>query len=205
MWLGASACVDLLINQNLSTIDRFISDPASPGAATLVRETGPAGVRFILRRNAAEENAWVLNMWEWAQIAIALALLLLVMVGERPPGLALFLIPAMLLITVLQLWVVTAHIASLGREVDEIPASELLSSAAAGRLQAFNGAFWGGETLKMLCGIGLLWKLMHRRERSRSSDRESDTGTTEAGEGEAKSEGRVRRRRSSHSQGSRGV
>jgi hypothetical protein len=205
MWLGAVACVDLLINQNYSTIDRFISDPASPGAAAQVRETGPASARFILRRNASEENAWVLNKWEWMQIALALALLLLVMVGERPPVLALFVIPTMLIIVLLQLSLVTPHIATLGREVDEIPASELLSSAAASRLQAFDGTFWGGEALKILCGIVLLWKLMYRREHSRSSDRESVAGTTEAREGAAKSEGRVRRRRTSHSQGSRGV
>jgi hypothetical protein len=105
----------------------------------------------------------------------------------------------MLLIVLLQLAFVTPHIAGLAREVDEIPVSELLSSMTAGRLEAFNRAFWAGEALKMLLGISLMWKLMVRRERTRSADREVEAGTTETADDPPKSEVRLGRRRISQS------
>ena len=40
---------------------------------------------------------------------------------------------------------------------------ELLSNIQAGRLTAFNGAFWGGEALKTLLAMSLIWKLMSPR------------------------------------------
>jgi hypothetical protein len=113
----------------------------------------------MLRRNATEENAWVLNEWEWIQIALSAGVFFLAVFGDWPARSAFGLIPAMLLITVMQLAFVTPHIASLVREVEEIPVSELLSSIPAGRLDAFNKAFWAGEALKMLFGMSLMWKL----------------------------------------------
>ena len=166
VWLGAGVCVDLLINQNLSAADRFLADPGSGRAAAQISEAGPVSVRFLLRRNAAEENAWVLTEWEWIQIALLAAVFFLSVFGDRPARSAFGLVPAMLLIIVLQLALVTPHVASLSMEVDEIPVGELLSSIPAGRLEAFSRAFWAGEALKMLFGMALMWKLMVRRERT---------------------------------------
>ena len=199
MWLGAGVCVDLLINQNIFSVDRFLSDPGSARATTEISQAGSVSVRFILHRNAAEENAWVLNEWEWIQIGLSVAVFFLAVNGDRPAGSAFGLIPAMLLIILLQLAFVTPHIASLAREVDEIPVGELLSSIPAGRLQAFNQAFWAGEALKMLLGMGLMWKLMVRRERARPVEREAEAGKPEVREGAGKPEVRVRRRRTSQS------
>jgi hypothetical protein len=199
VWLGAGVCVDLLINQNFFAVDRFLSDPGSARAATEIRQAGSVSVRFMLRRNAAEENAWVLNEWEWIQIGLLVAVFSLATFGERPAGSAFGLIPAMLLIVVMQLAFVTPHMASLVRGVDEIPMGELLSSIPAGRLEAFSRAFWWGEALKMLLGMSLMWKLMVRRERSRSTDRKAEEGMLDVAENAAKSEVRVRRRRTSQS------
>jgi hypothetical protein len=199
VWLGAGVCVDLLINQNLSAVDRFLADPGSAHAAAQISEAGPVSVRFILRRNAAEENAWVLSEWEWIQIGLSVAVFCLAIFGDRPARSAIGLVPAMLLIAVLQVAFVTPHIASLAREVDEIPVGELLSSLPAVRLDAFVKAFWAGEALKMLLGFGLMWKLMLRRERTRSTDREADAGPVEIPDQAAKSEVRVRRRRTDQS------
>ena len=198
-WLGIGACIDLLTGQNFAAVDRFLSDPSSPRAATQIGQAGATSVRFILRRNAAEENASVLNRWEWTQIGFAIAVFLMAIFGDRPARSALGLVPVMLLIILLQLIVVTPHMASLGREVDEIPGNELLNNVSAGRLAAFTGAFWGGEVLKTLLGIGLAWKLMLRRERSRSTD------SAISGADASKPERRVRRRRTSHSHESKGL
>jgi hypothetical protein len=196
-WLGACVCVDLLVNQNLSAVDRFLADPGSARAAAQIDGAGSVSVRFMLRRNATEENAWVLTEWEWAQIGLSVAVFFLAILGDQPASSAFRLIPVMLLIVVLQLALVTPHITSLAREVDEIPVGELLSNIQAGRLEAFSWTFWGGEALKTLLGMGLLWNLMVRRERTRSGDREAESGTVNIAEAGAKSEVRVRRRRRS--------
>jgi hypothetical protein len=203
VWLGAGACVDLLVNQNVSAVDRFLADPGTGETAARISEAGSVSVRFILRRNAAEENAWVLTEWEWIQIALLVTVLFLAIFGDRPARSAYWIVPFMLLIIVLQLAVVTPHVASLARDVDEIPASELMSNVQAGRLEAFRTAFWGGEALKMLLGAILMWKLMVRRERTRSGDRETETGAVDTGE-VGKSEVRVRRRRRTSQSSERG-
>lgn len=199
VWLGAGVCVNLLINQNFSAVDRFLADPGSGRAAEQISEAGPVSMRFLLRRNATEENAWVLNEWEWIQIGLSVVVFLLAIFGDRPARSAFGLVPVMLLITVLQLAVVTPHIASLAVQVDEIPVGELLSSIPAGRLDAFREAFWAGEALKLLLGMALMWKLSVRRERTRSTDREVEADTVEIAGDAAKSERRVRRRRTSQS------
>jgi hypothetical protein len=93
MWLGAGVCVDLLIDQNLSAVDRFLADPGSGHAAAQISEAGPVSVRFFLRRNAAEENAWVLSEWEWAQIGLSAAVFFLAIFGDRPASSAFGLVP----------------------------------------------------------------------------------------------------------------
>ncbi len=174
-WLGAGVCVDILATQNSAAIDRFMSDPGSPNATTQIRQAGPVSVRFLLARSAAEENAWVFAKWEWAEIGIGIALFFQVMFGERPPHSAVVLIPAMLLIVLVQLSILTPHIASLSTEVDEIPAFELPGNQAMAQFQAFRGIYTGGEILKLALGIGLASRLAIRRETVRSSkDRITD-------------------------------
>jgi hypothetical protein len=168
-WLGAGVCIDILATQNLAAVDRFMADPGSPHAAMQIRQAGQVSVRFLLARNAAEENAWIFAKWEWAEIGIGIAFFFQVMLGERPPHSAVVLIPAMLLIVLVQLSILTPHIASLSTEVDEIPAFELPGNQAMARFQAFRGIYAGGEILKIVLGIGLASRLAIRRETVRSS------------------------------------
>lgn len=183
VWLGAAVCVDLLVTRNFSTVDRFIEAPGSPSAAALVKQAGAKTVRFILRRNAAEENAWIFGAWEWTQIILAPALYLMLLLGDRqPPRSALALITAMLVIVLLQRIILTPNVASLGRDMDEIPASQLGNNPIVSRFWAFHGVYSGGEILKLFLGIGLASRLMLRQgtryqpPERKQADRRTDRG-----------------------------
>jgi len=169
MWLGAAVSVDVLVAQNFSAIDRFLAAPGTPGATAQVRQTGTKSLRFLLRRNAAEENASIFEVWEWTQIGIATGLFLFILFGERPPGSVLIAIPGMMLILLLQRFLLTPHVASLGREVDEIPAQALFNNPIVSRFWAFHGFYAGGEILKLIVGMGVASRLMIRRD-SRATD-----------------------------------
>jgi hypothetical protein len=116
LWLGAAVSVDFLVAQNFSTIDPFISASGSPSVSAQIKQAGQKSIRFILRRNAAEENARIFETWEWSQIGIATVFFSLIMFGERPPVSALVLIPAMFVIVLLQHFILTPQVVSFGRE-----------------------------------------------------------------------------------------
>ena len=137
MWLGVSASVDVLVIQNLSSVDTFIAAPGNLTVSTQVRQAGQDSLRFILRRNAGEENASILEIWQSCQVGIATMFFFLILFGERPPVSALVLVPVMLVIILLQLFLLTPHVASLGAEVDEIPARELLRNPTLSQFQTF--------------------------------------------------------------------
>ncbi len=177
MWLGAAGLVDLAVTQNFATVDRFIESPGSAEATAHVNLLGPKAVRYLLRRNAAEENAWIFEIWEWAQMVIAPAFFFLILFGERPPKLVLILVPVMFAIVLVQRFALTPNIVSLGRELEEIPANELYKNPIAGKFWLLHGFYSGFELAKLAIGLGTGFRLMIRRssDHSRSQDRELGT------------------------------
>jgi hypothetical protein len=155
LWLGAAASIDFLVALNFSTIGSFISAPEGPSASAQMNQAGQKAIRLILRRNAAEENARIFKTWEWSQIGIASVFFILILSGEKPPPSALVLIPAMFAIVLIQHFIMTPQIVALGREVDEIPATELLRNPTVTRFWTFHGIYSGCEILKLLLGIGV--------------------------------------------------
>jgi Domain of unknown function (DUF4149) len=180
LWLGAAVAIDFLVAQNFSTIDPFMSAPGNPSVTAQIKQSGQTSIRSILRRNAAEENARIFETWEWCQIGIAALLFILVLFGEKPPISALVLISAMFVIVILQHFILTPQVVSLGREVDEIPIREHLRNPTVDRFWVFHGFYSGSEILKLLLGMGLGARLMIRRtpdRAERESERPSQTET----------------------------
>jgi hypothetical protein len=163
LWLGAAVSVDFLVAENFSTIDPFLTALGSPLVTARIKQAGQQSVRFILRRNAAEENGRIFEVWEWTQIGMATLFFFLVMFGERPPLSALILIAAMFVLILIQHFILTPNVVSLGREVDEIPLTEQLRNPTVDRFWVFHGFYSGFEILKLLLGMGVAARLMIRR------------------------------------------
>ena len=162
MWLGSAVCVDIVATQSFPAVDRFLADPASRSAIALVRPETPQALRFVLRRNAAEENADVFEAWEWTQMGIAMVFFFLVLLGDRPPRSVLIILPVMMVILLLQRFVLTPHIAALGRDMAEVPVGALTNPAAP-KFWAFHGFYYAFEIFKLLLGAGVAARLMIRR------------------------------------------
>jgi len=175
MWLGAATLVDLTAIQNFSAVDTFLPAPGSINVAAHVVKAGSNSLRFIMRRNAAEENARIFEAWEWTQIGLAIAFFFLILFGERPPASALVIVPVILIILVLERLVISPNVVGLGRVVDDIPAKELIGNPTVARFWAFQGFYEGCEIVKMLLGLGVGARLMIRRtveKAQRQTDRE---------------------------------
>lgn len=207
MWLGAAVLVDVLAARNFATIDSFIPAPGSSAVTARIAKAGRDSIRVILRRNAAEENAAIFEVWEWSQIGIATVFFFLILCGDRPPASALVLVPVMIVILLLQRFVLTPHVVSLGREVDEIPARELTGNPTVAHFWAFHGVYSGCEILKLLLGLAVGARLMIRRTHDRPQ-REYDREAIGAGESASRlqaahsqSERRTRKRRKTDQDG----
>lgn len=191
LWLGAGIGVDLVATQGFAGIDRFLAAPGSSAMAAQIRQSGPEPVRRLLRRQAVEENAWVFENWEWLQILIAVVFFLMVLLGERPPKSALIVIPAMLAVVVLQRFLLTPHLASLGRDVEELPPVALANNPTVAQFRSFHSVYAGCEVLKLLLGLGVGARLMFRHSRT-------DSPPAEVAQSRSEERVRVRRRTNQH-------
>ena len=84
VWLGAGIFADIAVTQNFQTVDRFLSSPGSVGASVELNRIGRERERVILRRNAGEENNFLFENWERAELLLGVALFATLFFGERP-------------------------------------------------------------------------------------------------------------------------
>ena len=84
-WLGAGILADVAVTQNFQAVDRFLQAPGSVSTSLALNAVGRDKERFILRRNAGEENNWIFLNWERVELRCSgAALFLLLLFGERP-------------------------------------------------------------------------------------------------------------------------
>ena len=101
----------------------------------------------------------------------------------------------MLVIVLLQRFVLTPHLVSLGREVDEMPARELLNNPTVSRFWAFHGVYTGSEIFKLLMGIGVGVRLMVRRIADSTKEHDREVPGSKESAHRPQSGERVRKRR----------
>jgi hypothetical protein len=151
IWLGAGVFADFAVTQNFGTVDRFL---ASPGSALTAAELGKIGrdrERLILRRNAGEENNYMFENWERAELLTGLILLFILAFGGRPDKIGLSLVLAMTIIVAVQHFYLSPTVTDLGRQIADLPATDPLNA----RFWTFHGIYSGVEILKLLTGAGL--------------------------------------------------
>ena len=160
VWLGASVLTDVAVTQNFQTVDRFLQQPGSVSASAAVTTVGRDRERFILRRNAGEENNWIFTNWERVELALGGLLFLLLLFGEKPQRLLLALCAAMFLIVALEHFLLTPTIIDLGRKMDDLPATDPDSR----KFWVLHGIYSGLDILKMLVAIAFAVRLAIRRK-----------------------------------------
>jgi hypothetical protein len=133
--------------QNFETVDRFLPAPGSAGAAAEIAKIGRDETRVLLRRNAGEENNFIFQKWELAELAIGGLLLLTLALGARAGKLPIGLTVGMLAIVGVQHFFLSPMVTSLGRHMADSPSAQLTST-----FWMYHGIYSGAEILKL--GIG---------------------------------------------------
>lgn len=159
-WLGAGILADIAVTQNFQTVDRFLARPGSVSTSTALRGIPQDRMRFILRRNAGEENSWIFLNWERVELALGGVLFLLLLFGDRPQRLMLVLCAVMVAIVAGEHFGLTPLITDLGRKVDDLPAADPQSR----EFRVLHGAYAGLDILKMLAGLAFAIRLAIKRK-----------------------------------------
>ena len=143
-WLGASILADVAVTQNFQAVDRFLPSVG-------MDPSGRATQRVLMRRNAAEENAWIFLNWERAEFLIGGVLVLLLWKGARAGKTALAGIILVLVILVVEHFLLTPQIISLGGSVDSLTPGDPKYR----KFWILHGSYSGLDILKMIIIFGL--------------------------------------------------
>jgi hypothetical protein len=159
MWLGAGIFADVAVTQNFQTVDRFLAAPGSTATSIELNQIGKAREREILRRNAGEENNFLFENWERAEIILGVALLATLFFGERPNKLMLSAALAMWVIVAVQHFFLSPQVTEMGRQMADLPNGSADAAALTKRFWTFHGTYSGLEILKLLVGFALSVRL----------------------------------------------
>jgi hypothetical protein len=158
IWLGAGFFADFAVTTNFKTVESFLADPGSPGTSVELHQMGRDKVRAILRRNAAEENNYLFEVWEGTELVLGTALFLSLAFGERPNKLMLAAPVAMLVIVAAQRFYLSPQVAELGRKIADLGTKHPLNKT----FWMFHGIYSGSEIVKIVIGLALAARLAVR-------------------------------------------
>jgi len=160
-WLAGSVLMLCIATQSLGVVDEAMSSPPG-GAAKIIRTVGKDNARALLRYSAGEQNRFLFEGWELAQMALAAGLILVLILGLKSRLLA-GLAVGMLMLVLFAHFRVTAELAWLGKTIEFIPwSAESLERDLFWRQHAVYSAI---EAAKLLLGaaVGVLLFTMRRR------------------------------------------
>jgi len=156
--MGAGFFADFAVTRNFATVETFLADPGSAGTSVELNRIGRGRERTILRRNAAEENNFLFEVWEWTELALGTTLFLSLALGERPHKLMLAAPAVMLAIVAVQRFYLSPQVTELGRKIADLPLTDPLNKT----FWTFHGIYSGAEIVKILVGVALALRLAVR-------------------------------------------
>lgn len=158
-WLGAGVFVDIAVTQNFQTVDRFLAKPGAIQTSIDLNEAGRARARNILRRNAGEENNFLFDVWESAELVIVPILFCLLFFGGRPQKILLAGTGVLLVVVCVQHFWLSPTVAEMGRKLVDLGPKDPLN----GTFWQYHGAYSGIEIGKMLVGLAMGVRLSIKR------------------------------------------
>jgi hypothetical protein len=155
-WLAGSLIMFFVATQNFRTVDRILGNPGAEAAGPL-GAVPAATLRPLLRHWSSELNRLYFLAWGVAQIVLGLGVVVLVR-GER---VQVTLAAAMLVLVIGLLLFVTPQITEVGRALDFVSRNPLppASAPVMAKFWKLHAAYTGLDSLKVLLGFVLAWKL----------------------------------------------
>jgi len=151
-----------IATESLGVVDDALS--SLPGAAAkIIRTAGKDNARALLRYSAGEQNRFLFEGWELAQMALGVGLILVLILGLKNRLLA-GLTGGMLLLVIFAHFRVTSELSWLGKSIEFTPwAAESLERDLFWRQHAVYSTI---EAIKLLLGsaVAILLFTMRRRK-----------------------------------------
>lgn len=152
--------------QSLSSVDRLLARP-HPVASEVFKTLGRADARLLLLYQVAEQNRRSFETWEAAQIITGVVFFLFLLLATREKKFALGMVLLMIAVVLVQRFLLTPEMISLGRVTDFVPPDA--HSPERTRLGVLDSGYWVLELVKLVVGLVLAARLISRRNR-RSAD-----------------------------------
>jgi hypothetical protein len=162
VWLGGILAMALVATQNFRTVDRILLEP-SPAAAPELKTMGHETARMLLRWEAGELNRRMFEISETAQIVLAMAVIFVLLFGSTEGKYALALGLLLLVMVIVQRFLLTPLMTSLGRLVDFVPPTA--RSPERVKFQVLHMGYAALEIFKCVLCLLLAGKLLVRTRR----------------------------------------
>jgi len=177
-WLAVSLMLDMGSAVNLGAADELLRAPI-PGAAEIVKSTGPDQTRLLLRHFAGEQNRHLTEVWEMLEIPLGLLLAAVLYSATDKRSLPLALCGIMLALVLAQYFVVSPELKYLGRNADFPHANAAEEAGVRGvptadAVTPWVSAFVATEVVKIAVGGYLAGFLFYYQARRRKRNREEE-------------------------------
>src|SRR5438046_1418019 len=162
VWLGGVIMMVIMAAQSFRTVDRILIEP-SAGAEPVLKRMGYETARTLLRWEAGEQNRRMFEISENVQLAMGVAVLFILLFGSTEGKYALGLSLVLLAVVILQRFLLTPLMISLGRLVDFVP--EATHAPERIKFSVLHHGYSALEVFKCLCCLLLAGKLLVRTRR----------------------------------------
>ena len=149
--------------ESFSSVDRLLARP-HPVATAQFKALGRADARLLLRYQVSEQNRWYFETWEAAQIVMGALFFFFVLFATRENKFALFLVLLMIAAVLVQRFLLTPGMISLGRMIDFVPPDA--PSGERTQFWVLHSWYWGVELVKWVLGLALAARLISHRQRA---------------------------------------
>jgi hypothetical protein len=170
MWLAGGFFMALVATQSFHSVDRILAQP-HPVASVEMKALGTTAARLLLRYEASELNRWLFEAWEIVQLIGGAFVFFYLLFGTNEDKISLALVLLILITVLLQRFLLTPEIISVGRTLDFIAPD--MPSAERSKFWVLHSGYTGVEIMKWVLIGALGMKLMSRR-RGRSGDAGND-------------------------------
>ena len=148
--------------ESFSSVDRLLARP-HPVATAEFKELGRADARLLLRYQVSEQNRRYFENWEVAQIIMGGLFFFFVLFATSENKFALSVVLVMIAGVLVQRFVLTPGMISLGRMIDFVPPDA--PSGERTQFWVLHSWYWGVEVVKWVLGLVLAARLISRRSR----------------------------------------
>jgi hypothetical protein len=164
LWMGGGLLMAWVAAESLGSVDRLLARP-HPVATAQFKALGRADARLLLRYQVSEQNRWYWETWEAVQIILGTFFFLFLLFATKEKKFPLLLVLSMIAGVLVQRFMLTPEMISLGRMIDFVPPDA--PSGDRTQFWVLHSWYWGVELVKCVLGLTLAARLIpHRSGRS---------------------------------------